>query len=162
MIELYGPNGLEKGLAHGATNATIDTAIEAGGTYTVLVSDANRTGNGTYQLYLTRGTIAPAGANVLVNGSLQTGSVPAAGASNSWTFAASVGDNIVVRAGLISGNLSPWVRLYGPDGVELGQNAEGSAGEVAVQATESGTFTVGDFQKPGFSGFRARVIASHI
>jgi len=47
-----------------------------------------------------------------------------------------------VRAGLISGNLSPWVRLYGPDGVELGQNAEGSAGEVAVQATESGTFTV--------------------
>src|ERR1039458_3600057 len=31
MIELYGPNGLEKGLAHGATNATIDTAIEAGG-----------------------------------------------------------------------------------------------------------------------------------
>jgi len=62
--------------------------------------------------------------------------------SNSWTFTASVGDSLVVRAGLITGNLDPWVRLYGPGGTLLGGNADGTVGEVAVRATNSGTFTV--------------------
>lgn len=141
QIELFGPDGTDKGHASGATTATIDTAIESGGTYTVLVSDATRVGSGSYQLILSRSTIAPAGANVLVNGTLENGSIGTAGVSNFWTFTGSVGDNLIVRGGVISGSLSPYVRLYGPNGALLGASDSGTVAEVATRATNSGTFT---------------------
>jgi hypothetical protein len=62
-----------------------------------------------------------------------------------WSFTAQAGEALVVRAGIIagSGNLEPWVRLYGPDGASLGGSYGGSTvEEVAVRATNSGTFTV--------------------
>src|SRR5207247_1892254 len=49
MIELFAPNGERKGVAQNASVATIDAAIEVAGTYTVLVSDANQIGSGTYR-----------------------------------------------------------------------------------------------------------------
>ena len=61
-------DGAWKGAKQDALTATVDTAIEVGGTYTVLVSDANQTGAGTYRLHLARGSIAPPGTNVLTNG----------------------------------------------------------------------------------------------
>src|SRR5439155_478355 len=79
MIELFAPNGERKGVAQNASVATIDAAIEVAGTYTVLVSDANQIGSGTYRLHLTRGSIAPPGANVLTNGTTFLGSIFPAG-----------------------------------------------------------------------------------
>ena len=57
MIELFAPNGHRQAIAQGALTATFDAAVELGGTYTVLVSDANQIGAGTYRLRLTRGNI---------------------------------------------------------------------------------------------------------
>src|SRR5262249_40007672 len=61
-----------------------------------------------------------------------------------WSFTADSGDGIVVRVGEVSdnGNFEPWVRLYGPTGVLLGNSAGDLAAEVAVTAAASGTYIV--------------------
>jgi hypothetical protein len=144
MIELFTPNGERKAVAQNASAATFNVAIESGGTYTVLVSDANQTGAGTYRLHLTRGTIAPPGANVLTNGATFQGSISPAGTTNFWTFTASAGESIVVRAGeTTSGStLTPHLQLYGPNGVLLDSVSSAAAAEVTTRATNSGTFAV--------------------
>jgi hypothetical protein len=143
LIELLSPNGSRKSFAQGATTATIDSAIELGGTYTVLVSDANQVGAGTYRLRLTRGTIGSPGPNVLVNGATHLGSISSAGESNIWTFTASAGETIIVRAGeTAAAGLVPWLRISGPGGVLLGSDFNPAAAEVAIRATNSGTFSV--------------------
>jgi hypothetical protein len=144
MIELFSSNGARKAVAQNASAATLDVAIEADGTYTVLVSDANKTGAGTYRLHLTRGTIAPPGSNVLTNGATFLGSIAPAGTTNSWTFAASAGESIVVRAGetTAGSTLTPHLQLYGPNGVLLDSVSGAAAAEVTTRATNSGTFTV--------------------
>ncbi len=147
-IELFGPNGEFKGTAQDAASATIDAATELAGTYTILISDANRAGHGTYRLNLTRSTIAPAGANVLVNGTTALGAIAVVGESNSWTFTASAGDSIVVRAGLLTSTggtqgFTPKLQLYGPDDMLLDADGHSyAATEVTTRATNSGTFTV--------------------
>jgi hypothetical protein len=142
-IEVFAPNGERKGLAQNASVATLALAIEVGGTYIVLVSDSNETGAGTYRLNLTRGAIAPPGANVLTNGGTHLGTLSATGETNTWTFPASAGESIVVRMGeTAAGGLVPWLRVYGPDGVLLGADFHAAAAEVAVRATNSGTFSV--------------------
>jgi hypothetical protein len=99
MIELFAPNGQRKAATQGASSATIDSALESAGTYTLLVSDANQSGAGTYRLRLTRSVIAPPGPNILTNGATHLGSISSAGESNIWTFTASAGESIVVRVG---------------------------------------------------------------
>jgi hypothetical protein len=62
-----------------------------------------------------------------------------------WSFTATNGDSVVLRAGRLSGSyFEPWLRVYGPDGTLLGSNDPGSilAAEVTFWATNSGTFTV--------------------
>ena len=143
MIELFAPNGERKAVAQNASAATIDTAIEAGGTYTVLVSDANQIGAGTYRLHLTRGTIAPPGANVLTNGATFSGSIVSASETNLWTFTASVGETILVRvADLTTTAFAPSIRLLNPNGTLVGTASAAVSAEIAVTATNSGTFTV--------------------
>ncbi len=147
-VRLYGPDGVE--LGQNAEGSAGEVAVQAteSGTFTVIISDGSqfRELTGDYRL-----TLAQTGNPIVVspqdeggpmtNGVMHTGAIDV-GDLDVWSFTAQAGQAIVVRAGLISGNLDPWVRLYGPDGTFLGGNAEGSAGEVAVQATESGTFTV--------------------
>jgi hypothetical protein len=60
-----------------------------------------------------------------------------------------------VRAGQVTGtnNFVPWVRLYGPDGALLGSSFALGFGEVAVQATNSGTFLVVIGNNAYYSGF---------
>lgn len=144
MIELFTPDGTRKTFAQDASVATIEAAIETTGTYTVLISDATRIGAGTYQLHLTRGTIGAAGANVLVNGGSQTGTIASAGAQDTWTLTATSGETIFVSVGeLTSGSpLVPRVKLLNPDGIQLATAYAASAAEIAVRATNSGTFSV--------------------
>src|SRR5204862_1107717 len=49
MIEIFSPNGTRLGASSGAVAARLDLQAAASGTYTVLVSDGNQTGSGTYQ-----------------------------------------------------------------------------------------------------------------
>ena len=143
-IELFAPDGAFRAAKQDASAAAIDVAIETGGTYTVLVSDADKTGSGTYRLRLNRTPISSPGGNVLVNGVNASGTITPAGQVDSWTFTASVGDNIVVRAGELDpvGPFYPYLKLMGPDGQLLNSSYGAVAAEVTTRSTNSGTFTV--------------------
>src|ERR1035441_1174725 len=150
-VRLYGPDGAPLGSATGGTTAG-EVAVQAtdSGTFTVVIGDGSQFHNhtGDYRL-----TLAKTGSPIVVspgdeggpmtNGVMHTGAI-SVGDLDVWSFTAQAGQALIVRAGRItgSGNLNPRVLLYGPDGTFLGGNNDGTAGEVAVQATESGTFTV--------------------
>ena len=97
---------------------------------------------------------------VLTNGWTYDGTISTAGQSNSYTFTANTGDSVVVRAGALTSlnYFDPWLRVYGPDGALVGSDdpGGGSASEVALTATNSGTFTVlvsdGSFEGYGGTG----------
>src|SRR5262249_55849181 len=122
---------------------TVDFATEVAGTYTVLISDATGDGNGTYRLSLSRSAITPGGLNPLRNGAQVTGELATARAEDRWTFTASTGETIVLRVGetVAGSKLSPQLRLFGPEGNQLLSSFGTAAAEVAVRATNSGTFT---------------------
>ena len=144
QIELFAPNGARKGIASGASAATLDTATEADGTYTLLVSDATQSGAGTYRLHLTQTSIVLPGANALTNGATHLGSISAAGASNTWTFLASVGESIVLWVGEITqtGTFTPRIRLLNPSGVQQATSSGALAADLTTTATNGGIFTV--------------------
>lgn len=143
QIELFGPGGERKAWARGATEATVDVALESAGTYALLVSDGDRSGAGNYRLRLTRTTIGPAESNTLTNGLSALGSVASAGETNRWSFTASAGESLVIRVGeTATGGFVPWVRLHSSEGVLLRQDFSAAAAEVTMRATNSGTFVV--------------------
>jgi hypothetical protein len=116
----------------------------------VIVGDGNngRGGMGNYRLSLAKTgsplLISPSDEGAgLVNGTtylaaLDTGDIDA------WSFAASAGENILVRMGetVAASVLFPWLRLYGPNGVLLSDNFGAAAAEVTFRATNNGTFLV--------------------
>ena len=61
------------------------------------------------------------GQTVLTNGASANGSI-LTGTTNSYTFTAAIGDNLVLRAGELTatGYFSPWLRVYRPDGMLVG------------------------------------------
>ena len=120
------------------------------GTFLIVASDGNGalSGSGDYRL-----TLAKTGDPVVVstgdeggpmtNGVMHTGTI-ATGDLDVWTFSATSGDALVVRIGEITdtNTFTPWVRIYGPNGKLLDSGFGSLAGEVAVTATNSGTFLV--------------------
>ena len=82
----------------------------------------------------------------LTNGILNPGTI-SAGDIDAWTFTASSGDSVVLRVGELSYDdyhFGPWLRVYGPDGALVGEGdvAGETASEIAITATNSGTYTV--------------------
>jgi hypothetical protein len=75
------------------------------------------------------------------------------GDMDGWSIPANAGDSIIARMGEMNGTLTPQLRLYDPNGVLLDTGAGAIAGEVAVRATNSGTFLLiaGD-QTAGLTG----------
>src|SRR5262249_35463878 len=118
---------------------------------TVVASDSTSldTGTGGYRLKLAKtGSPIEVGANdeggALTNGLTQTGNI-GIGDLDVWNFKADAGQAIVVRMGELVPNstLTPYLRLFGPDGTLLAQYGIGGvASEVSTRATNSGTFTV--------------------
>jgi hypothetical protein len=81
---------------------------------------------------------------VLTNGLATIGSI-ALGGLDVWSFTANLekASRCVWEKRRPSSTLTPYLRLYGPDGTLLGfYGSGGVAAEVAVRATNSGTFTV--------------------
>jgi hypothetical protein len=141
QLELFTPDGNRRANGQGSSGITLNAAVETPGTYVALVSDAAKSGAGAYTLHLTRGSIV-AGDNPLTNGVTVQKNLGGAGQTNTWTFLANSGDRIVLRAGKIgTGTFNPWVRLYSPNNILQGSSAPTSAGEIAVTATNTGTFT---------------------
>lgn len=155
-IRLQNPGAVQIGLASSSLVAEIAVTATNAGTYTVIVDDAvGTTASGTYRLTLAKSAgevfVGPGDeGGPMTNGVMHTGTV-LMGDLDVWTFAASDGDNLVVRIGeLTDTNLFyPGMRLYGPNGVLLRSSANlggGLATEVSMRATNSGTFflVVGD------------------
>jgi hypothetical protein len=151
-IWLYGPSGALLG-AFGSSSAAAEVAVRAtnSGTFTVVVADFSSfyAGSGGYRLTLAKtgaGIITSAGdeGGPLTNGITHTGMIDV-GDADIWNFSASAGDSIVLRMGeLVNGStLTPYLRLYGPDGALLDfYGSSVAASEVEFRATNSGTFTV--------------------
>jgi trimeric autotransporter adhesin len=80
----------------------------------------------------------------LVNGTTTSGTISPAGDSDTWTFSATAGDSIIVRVGEITqtGAFAPRIRLLNPSSVQIASASDTVAPEVAVTATNTGTFTV--------------------
>src|SRR5262249_5321995 len=103
---------------------------------------------GGYRLHLAQSpgaftTAAGDEGGALGNGVTQPGTIHI-GDLAMWSFTANSGDGIIVRIGEVpdDGNFEPQAPLYSRAGVLLGNNTGDLAGEVAVSAPASGTYTV--------------------
>jgi hypothetical protein len=81
---------------------------------------------------------------VLTNGWTYDGTIAPAGHSDTWTFSATSGDSIVVRVGEITSTngFTPRIRLFNPSAGQQALASGSVAAEIAVTATNTGTFTV--------------------
>ncbi|HEY3857391.1 MAG TPA: putative Ig domain-containing protein [Verrucomicrobiae bacterium] len=154
-IRVYGPDGALVGSTDPGSVAAAEVALTATntGSFIVVVSDGSYgglDGVGTYQLSYVQipGTFVDSPGeqgSLLTNGTVNPGTITV-GALETWTFTATKKDSVVLRAGVLapSGYFYPWIRVYGPDGVQVGSTDPGSvsAAEVALTATNTGTFTV--------------------
>jgi uncharacterized protein (TIGR03437 family) len=156
-IRLYKPDGTlltsaNPGGCYGSTIEINTVQLPATGSYTMLVGDCGDTSTGSYTIYAQR-TNNPAGAAALPFGSgqPQTGLIGMAAQSSSYTLSANANDVIDFTMAATSGNLSPKIRLYNPDGTLLtSANPGGCYGStiemntVQLPATGSYTALVGD------------------
>jgi hypothetical protein len=80
----------------------------------------------------------------LTNGYTHQGTISPVGDSDTWTFSAAIGDRIVIRVGEITqtGSFTPRIRLQNPSAVQIASAQNATAAEIAVTATNTGTFTL--------------------
>jgi hypothetical protein len=134
------------------SSAAAEVAVRAtnSGTFLVVASDATSGlgSTGNYRLSLAKTgsplVISPSDeGGDMVNGSTYVAAIDT-GDIDGWTFTATAGESFVVRMGeTIAGSaLTPFLRLYGPDGAFLAQSFSAAAAEVTMRATNSGTFLV--------------------
>jgi hypothetical protein len=149
-IRLMNPGSVQQAIASGSVAAEISVTATNSGTFTVIVDDAVGTSaTGTYRLTLAQAPgavyVAPGDeGGPMTNGVTHTGTIDA-GDLDVWTVTANSGDALIVRMGEVtdtSGNFTPWVRIYSPTGALLDSGFAAQVGEVAVTATNSGTFMV--------------------
>lgn len=81
----------------------------------------------------------------LTNGGMHSGTIGSSGEVDSWSFHASIDDNLNLAIGEVepTSGFSPWIRLFAPGGQMVAQ----SSGPLAAQlnnivAPENGTYTV--------------------
>ena len=151
-LRLFGPDGALLS-QYGSSPVAAEVAVRAtnSGTFTVIASDVTPfyTGSGTYQIKLGKtGSPVVLGPNdsggAMTNGTMLTGNV-SVGGMELWNFPATAGQSLVVRMGeLVSGSsLTPYLRIFGPDGALLNQyGSSPAAAEAATRATNSGMFTI--------------------
>ena len=161
-IRLYGPTGAYITQDSGFLTASINVAAPLSGTYTVVVGDwiGGREGShvGDYILHFVR---APGpythgdDGGALTNGGNHPGRIGAPGANprlqlgdlDVWTFQAAQNESIALSIGEVldsevDPDFRPWIRLYGPTGAYITQDAGFLTASINVAAPLSGTYTV--------------------
>src|SRR5437667_448187 len=109
-------------------------------------------GTGAYRLYFAQfpdAFVVPAGdeGGALASGSNYDGTIQL-GDLDLWSFTVGVGNRVVVRVGALTSTntFNPWLRIYGPNGLLIADSGINNGGdtveELALTATNSGTFTV--------------------
>jgi hypothetical protein len=150
-IDLYGPGGELTGqyaVNAPTSDAWLDLPLTNTGTYVAVVSSYYVNGSGMYYLNLAQApepfVVPPFDeGGALTNGGNHDG-VTTLGDEDLWTFTANAGDSILLRCGELSGtaSYSPSLRLYGPTGAFLTNDANATDSLINYRATNSGTFTL--------------------
>jgi hypothetical protein len=152
FLRLYGPDGAVQATSSSSSVNNIDgeATFRAtnSGNFTLIASAYYLNDSGGYTLSLAKApgliTIPPADeGGPMTNGWRHTG-VLEVGDLDTWSFAAAIGESIVLRAG--GTNFTPNIRLYGPDGSLQAASSSSSVNNVDAQAlfraTNSGSYTV--------------------
>lgn len=144
VIRIYGPTGLLFGQVTDFTDAEAMGRATNGGRFTVVVSGGFPGSTGSYRLTLGKSldelVLSPGDdGGPLPSGALQIGELYP-GDVDVWTFDAAPGDNLIVRAGEKSllADIRPMVRLVGPNGDVLAEQAGFDGVELTAKATMSG------------------------
>ena len=119
-----------------------------GGTYSVLVSATIASQTGTYGMTVAQAPdafeVTPGDdGGVLINGALHAGTIWL-GDLDMWSFDAVAGGSATLRIG--SPTVTPWLRVYGPDGALAVETTSGNSftrdGWVTVPELKTGQYTV--------------------
>jgi uncharacterized protein YdeI (BOF family) len=143
-VRIYDPGGLKICEDGGSTMAEIAScSLTSTGTYSILIFD-NWIGNetGDYYLYLQRlnnpGTPTP-----ITFGQTLAGSILTAAQANTYTFAASAGDKLLVRISKSAGDFWPGIQVYDPGGLKICENGSSTTAEIAsCTVTSDGTYSI--------------------
>ncbi len=115
------------------------------GTYTILAHEGlYGTFTGDYHLYLQRMN-NPGDPVSIAFGQTLPASIITSAEMDTYMFAASAGDKVLVRISQSSGNLWPGVRIYGPEGTKICQqhSSDSNTAEIAgCILPDSGTYTI--------------------
>lgn len=148
FLRLIGPTGVQIAFDNDASDSFINHRATNSGTYTVLVGAWFRGHTGTYRLSYAKAPgeffiASDDEGGPLTNGANHAG-VTMVGDEDMWSFTAAVGDNITLRVGEVTGTASfnPYLRLYGPTGVQVGFQNDASDSYLNYRATNAGVYTV--------------------
>jgi hypothetical protein len=140
-LTLYSPSGKLMQYTWGNAAAAINAVAPANGVYTVVLGDRNLSSIGTYALHFTRAPGANEG-GALANGGSVVDSIDV-GDLDSYTFAASAGEDFQVRVGDLNGTaLTPELFVYNPIGGLVAYTWGNEVAAIADTAPLSGTYTV--------------------
>ncbi|MGE3310987.1 MAG: hypothetical protein AB7O66_13545, partial [Limisphaerales bacterium] len=149
-LRLHGPGGAFIGSDIADTDeARLNFTAPTNGTYNLLVASYFKGYSGLYDVRYTKvpgAFIIPPGdeGGPLTNGG-NHGGTNTLGDEDIWTFTANAGDNVVLRAGRVSGSGSyyPWLRLHGPDGSVVKDEWNNDADTfLSYRATNGGPYTL--------------------
>jgi Divergent InlB B-repeat domain len=167
QLFLYGPNGAQLANNVAASDAYLSLRLTNSGTFTVVANSYYNDGEGTYRLTLAKapGAFAISSGDeggVLTNGGNHDG-VTEVGDEDMWTFTANAKETVILRCGdltLGAPSYSPWIRLYGPDGAFLANDADAADSFISYQTTNSGIFTVlvGSYYQGYAGSYRLRYV----
>jgi hypothetical protein len=121
-VRVYAPDGAklcEKDSEDSESAEVDECSLPSTGTYTILAYDSEGgTYTGGYYLYLQR-LNNPGNFTSIAFGQTSAGSITTPAQMGTFTFTATAGDKVLVRASRPTGSLWPGVRIYGPDGTRL-------------------------------------------
>ncbi len=147
-VRLMNPDAVQQSVDTNSLAAEVIATATNSGTFTVIVDDVSGLATGTYRITLmrTQPTISVAAGDeggMLTNGTTHLGAI-STGDLDVWAIEAGAGDGFVVRIGELvdGGSFTPWLRVYGPAGGLIDAGFGGFAGEVALTASQSGTYLV--------------------
>jgi hypothetical protein len=131
---LYDPYGSKMVCASGAGNTTLDSQlIETTGLHTITVSDISGSYTGTYSLSLliiTKSTNCDSSdldGGAIASGDTKSGTIDVKADMDTFTFAGTVDDAVVISMSNMSGYVMPDIILYDPNGnVEIERSGAGN------------------------------------
>ncbi len=147
-LRLYGPTGVLIGADNDNADSYLNHRATNAGTYTVVIGSANQGHTGSYNLRYMNvpGTFTVSAGDeggALTNGMNHFGTT-SNGDEDAWTFTASVGENITLRCGELTGTASynPYLRLIGPTGIQIAFDNDAADSYINHRATNNGVYTV--------------------